>query len=1251
VLPADWDKGDLPETDRFVLTRRLGAGGMGVVYEAMDRERNARVALKTLRDLDADGIYYLKREFRALAGVAHPNLVQLHELHQVGERWFFTMELLEGTDLLGHVRDESPPELLPSGVIYQRPNLARLRATLRQLAQGVAALHATGKLHRDIKPSNALVTPQGRVVLLDFGLVTDLTLTRLYQTVEPKLVGTPAYLAPEQAAREPPSPACDWYSVGALLYEALAGVPPFTGNLLEVLMAKQERDPPPPSSLAPSVPADLEALCLELLRRQPERRPGGAEVLRWLGHEEEAPEVRLAPAGAAGAPWVGRGQHMGALGEALEVTVGGRPVVVFAHGASGMGKTALVQRFLDEVSRRPGVVVLPGRCYERELVPYRALDSLVDALARHLMGLPLHEAEALVPRDTQALVRVFPVLRRAEALAAPTRKATAAGAATDPHELRRRAFAALRELFGRIADRKTLVLHIDDLQWGDLDSATLLRHLTAPPDAPAALLVFSYRSEDAAESPCVQALRAADLGGAEAERRELAVGPLEPAEARSLALSLLGEGGPEAALSAAAIAEESGGSPFFIEELVKHLRAGAARGKVGRSEGVTLDEVLRARVVGLGEEPRRLVEALAVAGRPLTRDVANRVAGLPPGEEQPLGVLRAGHLVRTRDNAEALEVAHDRIRLAVLQAMPPARVRENHQRLARTLAAVPDVDPELLALHLEGAGERARAGLEAARAAARADEALAFERAVRLYRWALSLTDGDERERAPVQARLGDALAHLGHGAEAADAYLAAARGSVAAPALELRRRAAEQLLRVGHLDQGLSALRTVLHSIGAELAPTPRQALRSLALRRLRIRVRGLRFEERDPSQIAAQDLTRLDVFWSVSTALGIIDSVRGIDFQSRHLLLALQLGEPYRIARALAAEAVYSASAGSRSQRRTARLVEAAEEVAGRVDQPFARGWATLAAGMAAYFEGRHRAARELCDRAEAVFQGCVGVWWEVGSARLFSLWSLYYLGELGELSRRLPLFLKQAEEHGDRYNATNFRTSACSWFWLAADQPERAVEEADGAMRRWSRESYHSQHFWHMVATTNAHLYRGDAQAARTRVDHDWGPLSRALLLRVQIARIEGYDLRGRTALALAAVSGGIPRAELLASAQRNASRLRREGTPVALALAHLLGAGAAAVEGHVDSARRALERALPALQTADLALHAASARRRLGELLGGDEGARLCAEADAWMAGQGIRNPARVAATLAPGFATLKGTLRGSLYPPR
>src|SRR5688500_9701361 len=113
---------------------------MGVVYEALDRRRDRRGALKTLRDLDADGSYYLKRELRALADVSHPNLVGLHELHSLGERWFFTMELVEGVDLLSYVRGDAPPELLPSGVIHHRPDLRRLRAVLGQLAAGVAAI-------------------------------------------------------------------------------------------------------------------------------------------------------------------------------------------------------------------------------------------------------------------------------------------------------------------------------------------------------------------------------------------------------------------------------------------------------------------------------------------------------------------------------------------------------------------------------------------------------------------------------------------------------------------------------------------------------------------------------------------------------------------------------------------------------------------------------------------------------------------------------------------------------------------------------------------------------------------------------------------------------------------------------------------------------------------------------------------------------------------------------------------------------
>src|SRR6266480_2954651 len=177
-------------TERFKINRRLGSGGMGVVYEAHDRQMNKTVALKTLTRAEPEHIYRFKREFRALADVTHPNLVSLYEFMSDGKFWFFTMELVKGTNFLEYVRPgvkvHSATASKSATLLTDLPDVhspldwsdipldeERLRSAFRQLAQGVHGLHETGKLHRDIKPSNVLVTKEGRVVILDFGLVAD----------------------------------------------------------------------------------------------------------------------------------------------------------------------------------------------------------------------------------------------------------------------------------------------------------------------------------------------------------------------------------------------------------------------------------------------------------------------------------------------------------------------------------------------------------------------------------------------------------------------------------------------------------------------------------------------------------------------------------------------------------------------------------------------------------------------------------------------------------------------------------------------------------------------------------------------------------------------------------------------------------------------------------------------------------------------------------------------------------------------
>src|SRR5262249_58431671 len=255
-----------------------------------------------------------------------------------------------------------------------------------------------------------------------------------------------------------------------------------------------------------------------LPRRDRGRRPAGAEARRRLGATPVG-----GPALPASTPLLGREPHLAALREAFAALGRGRPQAVSVQGCSGMGKTALAQHFLDEAARADAVVVLAGRCYQQESVPYKAVDSLVDTLSRHWRRLPRDRAAELLPRDVEPLARVFPVLDRVGAVSGAPRRADEE---IDPPLLRRRAFAALREVLARLGDRARLILAVDDLQWGDSDSARLLLDLLRPPDPPRLMLLACYRSEDLQTSPCLRALREGlkEFEG-EVERRELAVGP------------------------------------------------------------------------------------------------------------------------------------------------------------------------------------------------------------------------------------------------------------------------------------------------------------------------------------------------------------------------------------------------------------------------------------------------------------------------------------------------------------------------------------------------------------------------------------------------------------------------------------------------------------------------------------------------------------------------------------------------------
>lgn len=1270
--------------NRFALVRQLGIGGMGVVYSAYDRERNEHVAIKTLRNAQPSDLYRLKKEFRSLIDLLHPNLVKLYELFSEGDVWFFTMELIEGVDFLSYVRngpfsasdsssvafathtetitrvrlvtdprpfdnpsqmtqsfqttpnachdDQANPRLNYSQSALTPVQLMRLRSALGQLAEGIIAVHDVGKLHRDIKPSNVIVTRDGRVVLLDFGLAHEIHVPAYEQSAEDGIVGTVEYMAPEQAAGRDTTPASDWYSVGVMLFESLTGRRPFVGSKLQVLMDKQQCEPPPPSEIVEGTPQDLDLLAGQLLRRDPSGRPSGREVLRRLGREcgSGGESARSRSSSIAGTTLVGRDEELQMIQDALNEIRQGRPCVINVSGESGLGKSAILDEFKRQLQRDEDVVLLSGRCYERESVPFKAMDSLVDALSRYMSRLNSAEVEAILPRETHALSRLFPVLRRVSAVAA-----TRYRQATLPHqqEQRTRAFAALRELLSRLGDRKVLVLVIDDMQWGDLDSVALLNDLLRPPDAPVALLVTVFRSEDESTSPILAALRESQESIRSAcSIQDLKIKPLTEASARELAVALLDSDFPQIDPLSARIARESGGHPYFIDALVRHYQLHDSRAEASAD----LDDVLWEQVVQLSDAPRKLLETVSVAGHPLSQNDAVRAAELNENPRHVLDLLRIARLVRTtgKELHDHVEVFHDRIRETVTARLSKNELVQCHERLAVCLESTGRTEPAVLAAHFLEAENQLKASEYYAIAADQSSNALAFDRSAHLYGLAIQHGPGDQSYRRSLVVKLADSLANAGRGGEAAQRYVEAAQGATAAEALEFRRRAATQSLISGHIDEGIKALTEVLASVGLRLPNSPLRSLVAMLIQRGMLRLRGLRFQRRDPSQLSAEALAQIDIFWSVSTGLSIVDTIRAAGFQSRGLRLALHAGEPYRIARSLSLEAAHVAVIGHRVAKRVETLLKRCEQLAQESGSNHAIGLAALMSGLSAFLQGRWKDAIELCDQSEAIFRDeCTGVAWELTTAQGFGLWSLFYAGEVAELSLRVPKLMREANERGNIYALNNFGSFAGPLVHMAADDPETGQRELLSVTAQWSQDGFHVQHLTSAFGRAMLDIYMENGPLALEHLDGDFPALRRSMLLRIQQIRVVWNHVYGRAAL-LAAAQSPEPRS-FLDKARRMSRTLEREAGAWPAALAELLRAGIASFANQKSVAIDLLESATSKLNKVDMSLFAASGKRRLGQLTGGEAGASLIRGADAWMANQKIKNPARMAAAHVPG----------------
>ena len=1231
--------------ERYHVVRRIGAGGMGVVYEAEDLDRSQKVALKTIENPDVEKMYRLKREFRALADLSHPNLVALYELVVAEQSCFFTMELLDGVDLLAHVWirpsndalamastahtpipmiadlpaiHTGPGALVPLGPRQPTPcDIERLRAALPQLGLGLHALHTAGKIHRDVKPSNIQVTTGQRVVLLDFGLVAELERRQRSDEV----VGTVAYMAPEQCAGDVVlTPAADWYALGVVLYQALTGRLPFEGPPMKVLLEKQTEPVKRPSQLALDVPPDLDELCVQLLERDPADRPSGPALLQRLGVANtdriSSPSVSISRDGG----FVGRDAELGKLEEALAPLAHGRASVAVLRSPSGMGKTALVGRFLDRVrAMHANALVLRGRCLDREDVPYKAIDHLIDELSDWWLARRREEARELLPRDACLLPTLFPVLGRVPAIADAPRNRVSA----DPQARRTQAFDALRETLQRLAARYTVVLFLDDMQWVDRDTTALLADLMRAPDPPAVLLVLATRDEG---SEAVLDL----VGRMAAEQTVVDVPALPYADALTIAGAHLGEAHAEMTQR---LVREADGNPLFLVELTRYVQGR----NLDEIAGKGLDAMLAERIDSLGDSGRHVAEIVAVAGEPMTRKLVASVTDVSSAElSRVLSQLRAQRIVRMSGSRaeDTIETHHERIRRAVLGRIPAERRARHHRALATGLSGTGNA--EQLARHWYGAGDLDRAAEHARRAGDEARARLDFDRSARWYVIALEGTQWTDDERRTLRTQLADALADAGRPREAAEQFLVAADGADDATALELRRRASGSLLQSGYVTEGLELTRTVLAGVGLKMAKTPMRALLLTLLRRAWLRIRGLGFRPRSLAEISQAELTRVDVCEGVSFGLAMVDSFRGFDFGTRFLLSALRLGERWRVSRAIALETDFLGAIGE--SHRAVKLLARLEEMTEELDQVAAPSQLMTTRGFVDFFvHNRFRAALDQFTEAIASFRAVVGrAGFELDTVSMFRCFTLYYLGELAELSRVVPAMAEAAQRGGNRYTAV---TLHCAFpaAWLARSEPDEIEAELDAALGSWHSVDggYQLQHLLALASRIDLALYRGEPERASRHIASELKPIRRSLVDRppMQGIVLRFALIRHAVACANHAPADSTRRREALAQARAHVRALRGK-VPLVGHCAKMSEGLLAEANGDRDEAVRCYRAALAGLEGADLHLFAHAARYRVGRLVGGDEGATLCADVRAWLGREGVREPDRMLNMMLP-----------------
>ena len=857
---------------RYRIGEIIGRGGMGEVCLADDVMLDRKVALKFVVASDNQaasderhGLDLLLSEARAAAALEHPFICSIYEVTSLNGRPCIAMEYVRGETLDRRLR-RGP---LPVG--------EALRAA-EEIAEALDAAHKRRVVHRDLKPANVILTEDGHVKVMDFGLAMRLPLVDIEDKPgasdsfsEATLRGTPAYMAPETIRSVAADRRSDIFAFGVLLYELISGFNPFVRpTILATLTAVLEDAVPELRNRNAAVSPSLDALLARLLAKD--------RAARYQSFSEVRADLRRAALEASQVPtpgatvreplkhdavsrhastgFVGRDSERARLCEAVEEARAGRGTLMLLYGESGTGKTRLAEEILMH-ARLLECQTLTGRCHQEDGTP--ALVPYIELLEQASRLMPVHAFRRSVERVAPELARLMPELHQLFPNMAPPLEL--------PPELRQRyLFTNIRDFLARSSQFMPLIIFLDDLQWADQSTLQLTQFLAQHLAALPILMIGAFRESEphtalegkgvfqaiidrvrgqAREIVSPQAVQAA-LDGLVAERlaRRIALRPFIPAEVQAL-LATLGPPNPPARL-VQEFADHTGGNPFFIVELFRHLKEegrlfdarhqwtrGIDLGTVEVSESVR--GVLERRLQRVSPDALKVLKAAALIGREFEPDVLEAIA--ETGADALTRALDEGERARILKGPSgrrdvSWRFTHELIRHALAAGIPRLNRQRLHLRTAEALAALNQkslVCTSAIAHHLYCAGRLAdpTRTAHALIAAGEAAHALyATHEAIEHYRRALEVlaeTSDSDRLRLPVEETLADLLALTGDHAAAMEHYgrvgTAHGKASAMVDAARLARKAGTLYWHAGDRRQALASYGRALDELSASAA------------------------------------------------------------------------------------------------------------------------------------------------------------------------------------------------------------------------------------------------------------------------------------------------------------------------------------------------------------------------------------------------------------------------------------------------